>query len=143
MKYLLLRNSRGSALVLNLIALAVFSLLSVLVYRTVRFQVREAVYQERLAQAHYISESGLEDALHSLYQDANWRTGFSQKAFAGGYYTVTLSTGTPPVITATGYSADIALFGRAVKTVSATAAGVPSRPASARISGRPIPAWRR
>lgn len=122
MKYLLLRNSRGSALVLNLIALAVFSLLSVLVYRTVRFQVREAVYQERLAQAHYIAESGLEDALHSLYQDANWRTGFSQKAFAGGYYTVTLSTGTPPVITATGYSANIALFGRAVKTVSATAA---------------------
>ncbi len=120
MNKLFSRKSRGVTLVLNLVALAVFAILGVVVYGAIRSQVREAVYNERLAQAHYIAEAGFEDALHSLYLDPAWRAGFNQKSFAGGYYTVSLSTNTPPVITATGYSANIALLGRAVKTVGAT-----------------------
>jgi Tfp pilus assembly protein PilX len=121
MKKLLSRRSRGAALLITLISLSVFALLGVTVYRIIRSQVREVVYQERLAQAEYIAQAGLEDALHELYYNLSWKAGFSQKAFAGGYYTVTVSTDTPPLVTSTGYSKRIAIFGRAHSTVSARA----------------------
>lgn len=115
------RRSRGSTLVMNLLALAVFAMLGVVVYRSIKSQVREVVYQERLAQSFYIAEAGLEDALMNVYYNSSWRAGFYQKPLAGGYYTVTLSTDSPPVVTSKGYSQSIAMFGRAFTTVSATA----------------------
>lgn len=57
--------------------------------------------------------------MHGIYMNTLWRTGFYQKPFAGGYYTVTLTTANPPYIVSTGYSAPLLLTGRAVKTVSA------------------------
>lgn len=120
-KGLFSRKSRGSTLLITLISLAVFALLGVTVYRIIRSQVKEVVYQQRLAQAEYIAQAGLEDALHELYFNLSWKAGFSQKPFAGGYYTVTVSTDSPPLVTSTGYSRKIAFFGRARSTVSARA----------------------
>lgn len=114
-------HSRGSTLVMNLIAVAVFSLLAVVVYRITRAQVKGGVYHMRLAQAHGIAEAGLEDALHELHGDPGWRAGFRSKPFAGGSYTVTVSTDDPPWIRSTGASKPIAFLGPAVKTVSAQA----------------------
>lgn len=111
-------GSKGSTLVMNLIALAVFSMLAAVVYRITRFQVAEAVYHMRLAQAHGIAEAGLEDALHELYADPGWRAGFKNKPFAGGSYTVTISTEDPPWVRSTGYSRPIVFLGPAVKTVA-------------------------
>lgn len=121
MKVFSLGRSRGSTLMITLISLAIFSLLGVVVYRIVRTQVREVVYQERLAQADYIAKAGLEDALRELYYNISWKAGFAQKPFAGGYYTVTVSTDSPPLVTSTGYSKKIAMFGRAFTTVQARA----------------------
>jgi Tfp pilus assembly protein PilX len=112
-------RSRGSVLIITLISLAIFALLGVVVYRIIRFQVREVVYQERLTQSFYIAEAGLEDAMHELYNNLSWKAGFNKKPFAGGYYTVTVSTDVPPLVTSTGYSVNIAMFGRAHTTVSA------------------------
>ena len=114
-----LSDARGSTLVMNLIAVAVFSMLAVVVYRITRFQVAEAVYHMRLAQAHGIAEAGLEDALHKLYASPGWRAGFKNKPFAGGNYTVTVSTGDSPRIYSTGYSRPIVFLGPAVKTMAA------------------------
>ena len=70
-------NSRGSTLVLNLLVMAVFAMMSVIVYKSAKAMVGEAVYYERSAQALAIAEAGVEDALHSLYSTSTWRTGFN------------------------------------------------------------------
>jgi hypothetical protein len=53
------------------------------------------------AEAMATAEAGLNDALAQLRADADWNTGYVEKAFNGGSYTVTVSTGT---ITVTGTS---------------------------------------
>lgn len=116
-----IKNSKGSTLVLNLLVMAVFSIMAVMVYKAAKSMVGEAVYYQRSAQALTIAEAGLEDALHSLYSTATWRTGFTQKPFAGGYYTVSVTTPSAlsVLVTSSGYSSPLLLTGRAVKAVSA------------------------
>jgi hypothetical protein len=109
----------GSTLVLNILIMAVFAMTAVIVYASARSQVHAVVHDAREVQAQAIAEAGLEDAMHGVYMNPAWRGGFSQKPFAGGYYTVSLSSGIPPYIVSTGYSAPLLLIGRAVKTVSA------------------------
>ena len=41
-------------------------------------------------QALFIAEAGIEDALHELKLNSNWRTGFNQKSLANGFYTVSV-----------------------------------------------------
>ncbi|MBI3548225.1 MAG: hypothetical protein HY078_04135 [Elusimicrobia bacterium] len=112
---------RGSALVLNLTIMAVFAALVAVVYSVTKSQTSAIVYHMHQAQAQTIAEAGLEDALANLYGNTAWRTGFSSKTFAGGFYNVSLSTDTNPVITSSGYSASSFPMGRSVKTVTATA----------------------
>ncbi|MBI2789472.1 MAG: hypothetical protein HYX59_12385 [Elusimicrobia bacterium] len=113
------RGRAGSTLVLNVLIMAVFAMTAVIVYASARSQVHAVVHDAREAQAQAIAEAGLEDAMHGVYMNPLWRTGFYQKPFAGGYYTVSLSTEDPPYILSTGYSAPLLLTGRAVKTVGA------------------------
>lgn len=113
------RGRAGSTLVLNVLIMTVFAMTAVIVYASARAQVHAVVHDARQAQAQAIAEAGLEDAMHGVYLNPLWRGGFTQKAFAGGYYTVTLSSADPPFIVSTGYSAPLLLTGRAVKTVSA------------------------
>ena len=44
----------------------------------------------RAIEAFYTMEAGLEDAIHELLQNPSWRTGFSEKAFHTGNYTVSV-----------------------------------------------------
>lgn len=101
--------------------MAVFSLMAAIVYNSAKSMVTETVYYERSTQALAIAEAGVEDALHSLYSTSTWRAGFSQKSFAGGYYTVTVTTASASAlrVASSGYSLPLLLIGRAVKTVSA------------------------
>lgn len=116
-----LLRRRGSSLVLNLFALALFASLAVIVAAGTKSQIKATIFVERQAQAQAIAEAGLEDARHSLAINSSWRTGFTAKSFAGGTYTVTLTTGNSTTITSTGYSASMLLIGAAVKTVSMVA----------------------
>jgi len=117
-----LASKAGSNLVLNVFIMAIFALMAAIVYKGAKSMVSEAVYYERSTQAFTIAEAGFEDALHSLYSTSTWRTGFSQKAFAGGYYTVTVTTqsATQLAVVSTGYSPSFLFLGRAVKTVGAS-----------------------
>jgi hypothetical protein len=118
-----LGSRTGSTLVLNVFVLAVFALTAVIIYKSAKTMAGEAVYYERSAQALSIAEAGLEDAMHALYSTATWRTGFSQKAFGGGYYTVSVTTASATSISvvSSGYSPSFLFLGRAVKTVSVSA----------------------
>jgi hypothetical protein len=112
-------GERGATLVLNLLAMASFALLAVAVYASSDALARGTGYDTRSTEALAIAEAGLEDAMQTLYRNAEWRTGFSSKTFGNGFYNVWLTTDTPPAITSTGFSRSVPLYGRAVRTVSA------------------------
>lgn len=112
-------------MVSSLLAMAVLAILGALVYRLTRTQIVESIYHMRLAQAHELAEAGVEDALRELTENPAWRTGFTNKPFAGGSYTVRLSTHFPPHITASGYSKVMLVFGRAVKNVEVRTSYIP------------------
>jgi hypothetical protein len=113
-------ESRGAALPAAMLAVLAFAVVIAGTYALLRVQVRETVYQVRLAQAQAIAEAGLEDALGQISLKPSWKTGYAQRNFAGGYYTVTCSTDVVNRwITSTGYSENIAVMGRAVRTVKA------------------------
>jgi hypothetical protein len=113
------RSERGTGIILALLVLAAFAILMVMVWNLARELTRESLFEKRVAQAQTIAEAGMEDALHSLYIHPAWSKGFTNKAFAGGTYTVTVSTDNPPWITSKGYSEAIPRFGTAVRTVKA------------------------
>jgi hypothetical protein len=57
-------------------------------------------------QAMATAEAGLNDAFYQIRYDPNWSAGFSNKAFNGGTYTVTVEGANPdPNIVSTGTSA--------------------------------------
>jgi Tfp pilus assembly protein PilX len=116
-----LTSENGTTLVISLVALVVVSILMAGIYSVTRAMVRESVYQMKLAQAQAIAEAGLEDALLQLRLNPDWRTGFTNKTFGSGAYTVTVSTDTAPWITSKGSSGSIALLGPAHATVRAQA----------------------
>jgi hypothetical protein len=111
-------GERGATLVLNLMAMAAFALMAVAVYASSSALARGTANDMRQQQALATAEAGLEDALQSLYRNAEWRTGYSTKTFGTGYYNVSLSTDTPPRVTVTGYSASVPFYGRAARTIS-------------------------
>ena len=75
----------------------------------------------RAVEALAIAEAGLNDALAQLRADANWDTGFTDKPFSGGAYTVTVET---PQITAVATS-DQGYVARVAAEVSVASEGPP------------------
>ncbi len=116
------RNDCGSTMVMSLLSVIVLTILAATVYRLTKVVIFESLFQERRAQSQGIAEAGLENALHELLLDPEWRNGFSKKSFAGGIYTVALSTDSPPRITSRGESLPIFLFGPVHTTIRARAA---------------------
>jgi hypothetical protein len=128
----------GSTLVLNLLVMTVFAMTSVIVYAAAKSQVKAVVNDARTVQARGLAEAGLEDALHALYLDPTWRSGFTAKSLAGGAYTVTVTSpsATTLLVTSVGFSSPLLLLGPAVKNVSATVVFVSSsNPSNAVRSG--------
>lgn len=114
-------SARGAALPAAMLSVLAFVIVIAGTYALLRVQVRETIYQVRLAQAQAIAEAGLEDALGQISSKPSWKTGYpSGRNFAGGYYIVTCSTDVVNRwVTSTGYSAPVAIMGRAVRTVKA------------------------
>ena len=96
---------KGSALVLAvfIIALLAAVVMGMLQINTEEIQVmRNQIYaSEALATA----EAGLNDAFSEIRADSSWNTGFTDKAFNGGSYTVTVGGVSPSLtVTSTGTS---------------------------------------
>lgn len=114
-----MRAGRGAALPAAMMAVLGFAIMIAGTYALLRLQVRETLYGIRLAQAQAIAEAGLEDAMFTVMQTPAWKTGYTNKPFAGGSYTVSISTDSQPWITSTGYSLPIPIIGPAARTVKA------------------------
>jgi len=89
------RGSRGAILLMTvfIIALGTILVIGFLQLSLADLQiVRNHQYSVR---ALYIADAGIEDALYELGQDKNWDVGFTDKAFAGETYTVTITNNQP------------------------------------------------
>ena len=92
------RRNNGSVL---LIAVFVIALLSALVMGMAQMNTEEIQLMRNhifAAEALATAEAGLNDALYEIRADPNWADGFTDKAFNGGSYDVTV-TGTLPNLT--------------------------------------------
>lgn len=81
-----------------LITVFVIALLSVLVMGMLQINTEETQLMQNqifAAKALVIAEAGLNDAFAQIRTSRNWSSGFSNKSFEGGSYTVTV-TGTLP-----------------------------------------------
>jgi Tfp pilus assembly protein PilX len=96
---------KGSAiiLVIFIIALLAAVVMGMLQINTEEIQImRNQIYA---ADAVAIAEAGLNDAFSEIRADSSWNAGFTDKAFNGGSYTVTIGGISPSLtITSTGTS---------------------------------------
>jgi hypothetical protein len=90
-------HRKGVVLVLTLLLVAMASALVVGLLRLNAVEAGHVHDLIRMAEAEALAEAGLNDALSRLRTDNNWNEGFSEKAFAGGEYNVTVS-GEPPYL---------------------------------------------
>lgn len=92
-------NQRGSVLLMTLFLISLGSafVIGFLQVSTTDLQiVRNHQYSLR---ALYIADTGVEDAIYNLILDSHWNAGFTNKAFAGETYTVTITNNYPnPII---------------------------------------------
>lgn len=100
------RKNNGTVM---LMAVYVIAMMSALVIGMLQMNTEEIQLMQNhvnLAGAVATAEAGLNDAFYELRNDSSWTTGFTDKAFNGGTYTVTVS-GTLPTLTvqSTGTSA--------------------------------------
>lgn len=91
-------NNKGSVLLVVVFAVALFT---VLVAGMLQMNTEELMLmqnQVNAAESLAIANAGLNDAFAELRNDSGWNTGFSDKSFSGGTYTVTV-TGALPSLT--------------------------------------------
>jgi type II secretory pathway component PulK len=95
------RKNNGSVFLITILVIALLSALvmGMLQMNTEELQlVRNHIYA---VQALAIAEAGLNDALSEIRSNSSWTTGFTDKVFNGGSYTVDVNDST---ITSTGTS---------------------------------------
>jgi len=91
-------NKNGSVLLVVVFAIA---LLTILVTGMLQMNTEELMLmqnQVNAAETLEIANAGLNDAFAELRNDSSWDSGFKNKSFSGGTYTVTVS-GTLPSLT--------------------------------------------
>jgi len=96
---------KGSALILAIFIIALLAavVMGMLQINTEEIQVmRNQIYA---ADALAVAEAGLNDAFSEIRADSSWSAGFTDKAFNGDSYTVTVGGASPSLtITSTGTS---------------------------------------
>jgi Tfp pilus assembly protein PilX len=98
-------TDKGVALLMTVMAVALLSALVMGILQINTEEIQVVQNQVYAAQALSIAEAGLNDAFSELREDSSWTTGFSDKPFSDGSYTVSVSGALPNLtITSTGSS---------------------------------------
>jgi hypothetical protein len=97
---------RGSVMLMTVFIVALLSAVVIGMLQMITEEIQVMRNQICGAEAAAIGEAGLNDAFAEIRTDSTWTTGFTDKPFNGGSYTVTV-TGFPPNLTieSTGTSA--------------------------------------
>jgi Tfp pilus assembly protein PilX len=94
---------KGSALLLTIFITALLSAITIGMLQMNTEEIQLMRNQIFAAQAEAIAEAGLNDAFSELRTDSSWNTGFTDKSFDSGSYTVTVAGALPNLtITSTG-----------------------------------------
>ena len=97
---------KGSALLITIFATALLSAITIGILQLNTEEIQLMRNQIYAAEALAITEAGLNDAFSELRVDSSWNSGFSNKVFGTGSYTVTVSGSLPNLtIESTGTSA--------------------------------------
>ena len=95
----------GSVLLITIFATALLSAITIGILQMNTEEIQLMRNQIYAAKAQAIAEAGLNDAFSELRVDSSWNSGFSNKVFDDGSYTVTVSGTLPNLkITSTGTS---------------------------------------
>ncbi len=99
------KKNKGAVFLIVVFAIALFTTITVGILAMTTEEVELMQNQLYAANAMCTAEAGLNDAFAQIRSASSWTTGFTNKAFNGGSYTVTV-TGTLPnrTITSTGTS---------------------------------------
>ena len=97
---------KGSVLLMTIFATALLSAITIGILQINTEEIQLMRNQIYAAEALAITEAGLNDAFSELRVDSSWNSGFSNKVFGTGSYTVTVSGSLPNLtIESTGTSA--------------------------------------
>jgi len=100
-------NNNGSALMLVVFAVALFAALVMGIAQINTEEIQLMQNHVNIADALTVANAGLNDAFYELRSDSNWNTGFTDKAFNSGSYTVTVAGSLPNLtLQSTGTSAE-------------------------------------
>ncbi len=99
------RKNKGSVILLAVFTIALMSTLVIGMLQVVTEEIQLAQNHIYSAQAVAVAEAGLNDAFYELRTDSSWNSGFTDKAFGGSSYTVTVAGALPNIaIESTGTS---------------------------------------
>ena len=97
---------RGSVMLITVFVVALLSAVVIGMIHMITEDIQVMRNQIYSVQAATIGEAGLNDAFAEIRADSSWTTGFTDKAFDGGSYTVTVAGSLPNLtIESTGTSA--------------------------------------
>lgn len=97
---------KGSVMVLIVFVVALLSTMVVGILQMITEEVQVMRNQICSAQAQAVAEAGMNDAFAEIRADSSWTSGFTDKAFNGGSYSVTVTGALPNLtIESTGTSA--------------------------------------
>jgi Tfp pilus assembly protein PilX len=100
------KRNKGSVILLAVFTIALMSTLVIGILQVVTEEIQLAQNHIYSVQAIAVAEAGLNDAFYKLRTDSSWNTGFTDKAFGGSSYTVTVAGALPNLtIESTGTSA--------------------------------------
>ena len=92
------KTKKGSVILIAVFAIALLATLVMGILQMNTEEIQLMVNHINSAEAQAIAEAGLNDAFSELRDDSSWTTGFTNKSFSGGTYTVSVS-GTLPNLT--------------------------------------------
>ena len=89
------QKTNGSVLLITIFATALLSAITIGILQINTEEIQLMRNQIYAAEALAIAEGGLNDAFSELRADSSWNSGFSNKVFDEGSYTVTVSGSFP------------------------------------------------
>ena len=87
-------RKEGSALIMVVFVIAFLATIVMAILEMNTEEIQPMQNQGYAAEALAQAEAGLNDALYEIRNDSSWTTGFTNRSFNNGTYTVTVSGGT-------------------------------------------------
>ena len=90
-----MKRDKGSVILIAVFAIALLATLVMGILQMNTEEIQLMVNHINAVEAQAIAEAGLNDAFAELRDDSSWTTGFTNKSFSGGSYTVTVAGALP------------------------------------------------